>query len=45
MVRNDPGRRWEVTSATEDEQGSAWRTGANGTSPSTEWWKAEDYGA
>ena len=29
MVRNVPGRRWEVTVILEDEQGSAWHTGAN----------------
>ena len=27
MVRNVPGRRWEVTIILEDEQGSAWHTG------------------
>lgn len=33
MVRNVPGRRWEVTHVLEDEQGSVWHTGANEMSP------------
>lgn len=46
MVRNDNGRRREVTGATEDEQGSVWfhqgEQAPNGTSPFLEWLMTEE---